>query len=140
MSRHYKEIKNGDGTSLAIDADNRYISIGKNGEDIMIGCNGKCIAFDSFEQMFNALSISKSTYYKDSNPEAAYVYEMNIPVFGRYEATVYSDEQLTEEEVLDRAFEKGDFGELKDCDTDIDLSAVYKSGDFLESQDERDIF
>lgn len=138
MSRYYKEIKNGDGTNLIIGPDSRYISIGKNGEDIMIGCNGKCIAFDSFEQMFDALSISKSTYYKDSNPETAYVYEMNIPVFGRYEAVVHSDEQLTEQEVLERAFDEGNFGELKDCDTDIDLAVVYKSGDFLEKHDERD--
>ena len=63
MSRHYKEIKNGDGTDIIIDPE-KYISIGKNGEDIMIGCNGKVISFDTFEKMVNAMDVAKSAYHR----------------------------------------------------------------------------
>jgi len=54
-----------------------------------------------------------------------------------YEAVMYSDEQLSEE-VLEKAFDEVDFGKLKDCDTNIYLGAVYKSGDYLKVYDERD--
>lgn len=63
MSRHYKDIRNGQGTNLTIGPDDRYISIGPDGKDIMIGCKDEVLAFDSFEDMVKAIDISKTSYY-----------------------------------------------------------------------------
>ena len=40
MSNHYKEVRNGNGTNLTI-GPSTYISIGKNGKDIMIRCKNE---------------------------------------------------------------------------------------------------
>ena len=92
-------------------------------------------AIEKFEQQVK----EKPELYFDAVPNeektAKYAYEMSIPVFGRYDAVVYSDEQLTKEEMKDIAFEQGDFGELCDCDTDVDVEAVYSSGDFKEEEE-----
>lgn len=66
MGKNFKEVKNGNGTQLNI-SDETYISVGKNGTDIMIGHNGTCIAFDDIEQMLAAFDLKKASYYQ-GNP------------------------------------------------------------------------
>lgn len=67
MSRHYKPIKNGRGTELII-TENDYISIGKDGTDIMMRCGRELLAFNSFEDMVNAINKEKCIcYHKDND-------------------------------------------------------------------------
>lgn len=61
MSAHYKEIKNGKGTDLII-GEREYISIGRKGEDVVIGNKNWHIAFDSFDDFVNAIDVSKARY------------------------------------------------------------------------------
>lgn len=61
MSRHYKEIKNGRGTYLDIDNET-YISIGKNGEDVMFRADGKVYGFDHINDLINAIDSEKAAY------------------------------------------------------------------------------
>lgn len=82
MSRNYKVVKNGNGTQLNI-SEESYISIGKNGNDIMIGCNGKCIAFDDFEKMFAAFDTKKASYYQE-NPNEYKGYFLRTSDSGKY--------------------------------------------------------
>lgn len=70
MSQHYKSVNNGFGTELTIrknSADSAYISIGKNGNDIMLRGNGKAIAFDTWNDLIDAIDVTKATYYTDDN-------------------------------------------------------------------------
>lgn len=70
MSRHYKPINNGYGTELTIKTgtdDSAYISIGKDGTDIMLRGDGKVIAFDNWSDLINAIDVSKATYHIDDN-------------------------------------------------------------------------
>ena len=61
MATHYKEIKNGNGTVVVIN-DNAYLKIGKNGIDIMLRANNKVYAFNSFEELVNAIDGEKAIY------------------------------------------------------------------------------
>lgn len=61
MSSHYKEIKNGNGTNLIID-DETYISIGKNGEDIMFRADGKVYGFNHINDLIDAIDGEKAIY------------------------------------------------------------------------------
>lgn len=67
MSRHYKEVKNGRGTTLTIGPD-AYLSVGYSGEDVMIRGDGKVVAFDSWKDFVNAIDSEKSTYHKCDYP------------------------------------------------------------------------
>lgn len=66
MSNHYKEVRNGNGTDLTI-GPSAYISIGKDGKDIMIRCEHEVIAFNSLNDLIAALDKDKSTYYHNDN-------------------------------------------------------------------------
>lgn len=72
----------------------------------------------------------------ENKKEGKYVYDMWIPVTGRLEAHIVSDEQLTKEEVRDRAFEEADFGDLENPDTnDFEFDNVYCEGDYAEEEE-----
>lgn len=58
VSWNYKEIRNGSGTTVQINQ-NDYISIGKGGEDIMLRCNDKVLAFSTWERFIAAVDQSK---------------------------------------------------------------------------------
>lgn len=66
MSNHYKEVRNGNGTNLTIEP-SAYISIGKDGKDIMIRCENEVIAFNSLNDLIVALDKDKSVYYRNDN-------------------------------------------------------------------------
>lgn len=66
MSNHYKEVRNGNGTNLTI-GPSAYISIGKDGKDIMIRCENEVIAFNSLNDLIVALDKDKSVYYRNDN-------------------------------------------------------------------------
>lgn len=61
MSANYKEVKNGNGTILVVN-DNAYLKIGKNGIDIMLRANNKVYAFNSFEDLVNAINEEKAAW------------------------------------------------------------------------------
>ena len=61
-----KEIKNGNGTILMISEDS-YISVDKNGKNIMLRAHGKVLAFDSFDDLVDAIDINKATYVNCDN-------------------------------------------------------------------------
>lgn len=65
VSRNYKEIRNGNGTTVQINQ-NDYISIGRGGEHIMLRCKDKVLAFSSWEQFIDAVDQSKCSC-KDSS-------------------------------------------------------------------------
>ena len=72
MSSHYKELSNGDGTTLFLDRNKEnYISVGKNGEDISLRFNGKVMHFPSLETLIEGIDMSKKDilgiYYRDDN-------------------------------------------------------------------------
>lgn len=58
MSRKYKEIGNGNGTTVQINQ-NDYISIGRGGEDIMLRCKDKVLAFHTWEEFVDAVDQAK---------------------------------------------------------------------------------
>ena len=66
MSNRYKEVRNGNGTNLTI-GPSAYISIGKDGKDIMIRCKNEVIAFNSLNDLIAALDKDKSVYYCNDN-------------------------------------------------------------------------
>lgn len=66
MSRQYKSVSNGNGTDLTISS-NHYFSIGKNGTDIMLRCGDEVLAFDTFQDMVDAIDKSRCAYYKKDN-------------------------------------------------------------------------
>lgn len=61
MSRHFKEVKNGNGTVLTI-GPVKYISIGPKGSDVTIRGNGKVVAFDKWDDLIDAIDIEKAAY------------------------------------------------------------------------------
>lgn len=62
MSRHYKPINNGKGTEITI-SDGKYVVIGPDGTDITIRCGDEVVAFDTLEDMMNAIDKEKCEYY-----------------------------------------------------------------------------
>lgn len=68
LSRNYKEIKNGNGTTVQINQ-NDYISIGRGGESIMLRCKGRGLAFPTWEQFVDAVDQSKCSYKDSSQKE-----------------------------------------------------------------------
>lgn len=62
MSQHYKEVKNGKGTNLTISED-CYISVGANGQNIMLRGQGKVLCFSSWNEFIDSINTSKATYY-----------------------------------------------------------------------------
>ncbi|MEY8356743.1 hypothetical protein AALB39_25800 [Lachnospiraceae bacterium 54-53] len=65
LGRKYKEIKSGRGTTLQIN-ENDYISIGRCGEDVMLRCKDKVLAFQTWEQFVGEVEPSKCSYKDDS--------------------------------------------------------------------------
>lgn len=65
VNRNYKEIRTENGTKVQI-YQNDYISIGKYGEDIMLRCKDKVLAFPTWEQFIDAVDQSKCNC-KDSS-------------------------------------------------------------------------
>lgn len=63
MARN-KSINNGNGTDLTISYGN-YISVGKNGRDIVICGNGRTIFFDTWEDLVSAIDVAKSAFARD---------------------------------------------------------------------------
>lgn len=61
LSSHYKSIKNSKGTEVWI-GKRKYLSIGKNGTDIMIRGNGIVVAFDDWDSFINAIDCKKAVY------------------------------------------------------------------------------
>jgi len=62
LSTHYKSASNGNGTELTIET-GKYLSVRKNGTDIMIIGNGIVLAFDDWDSFINAIDHRKATYY-----------------------------------------------------------------------------
>lgn len=55
MSSNYKTINNGRGTTLHVNRDGSdYISVGKDGNDIMMGHKNRTVIFDNYESLFNS--------------------------------------------------------------------------------------
>lgn len=71
MSGHYRELKNGRGTDLTI-SEGRYLSVGKNGNDVTIRGNGRVIAFDKWDDLVDAIDITKSVWARDDNTNTTY--------------------------------------------------------------------
>lgn len=63
MSRHYKEISNNSGTNLTI-GPGAYLSVGKDGTDIMVRGNGKVFAFDTWQDLIDSIDETKPVYCK----------------------------------------------------------------------------
>ena len=59
MSRHYKEVKNGNGTNLTIKSGGicykAYINIVKDGKDVMLQGNEMVLEFDTLEDLIGAI-------------------------------------------------------------------------------------
>lgn len=64
MSRHYKEIKNGKGTSLLI-SDDSYITVGPKETDIMLRGSGKVFAFDHWNDFIASIDPNKAVYFHE---------------------------------------------------------------------------
>lgn len=69
MSAKRKSIMNGSGTNLTIHESDiakqsAYISIGKDGTDIMIRGCGKVFGFNDWESFISAIDNTKAAYYK----------------------------------------------------------------------------
>ena len=73
MSSHYKHIINGNGTDLTI-SDDKYISVGRDGYDIMLRCKDTVIGFESLEQLVEAIAKEKVPYYHNDTENKTYVY------------------------------------------------------------------
>ncbi len=70
-SSHYKSIRNSKGTEVWI-RKGRYLSIGKNGTDIMIRGNGIVVAFDDWDSFINAIDYTKAVYcYQEKMQEVS---------------------------------------------------------------------
>ena len=62
MGRDYKNIRNGKGTDLIIDND-KYISVGRCGENVTVRGNGLDIAFNGWFDFMAAIDVGKAVYY-----------------------------------------------------------------------------
>lgn len=62
MGRDYKNIRNGKGTDLIIDND-KYISVGRCGENVTVRGNGLVIAFNGWSDFMAAIDVGKAAYY-----------------------------------------------------------------------------
>ena len=56
-----KQIQNGGGTN-PVNGQRSYISVGRNGNDVMIRADGKVFAFDNFRQLVNSIDPEKAPY------------------------------------------------------------------------------
>lgn len=63
MSAHYKEIKNGRGTNLTIN-EGSYISVGKDGNDVMVRGAGMVMAFENWDEFVDALDVTRAIYVR----------------------------------------------------------------------------
>lgn len=71
LSSHYKNIRNSKGTEVWI-GKGRYLSIGKNGTDIMIRGNGIVVAFDDWDSFINSIDCKKAVYcYQEKMQEVS---------------------------------------------------------------------
>lgn len=61
MSANYKTVKNGYGTKLEI-GPGRYISIGRDGNHVVVRGNGRTVGFPSWEAFVSAIDVRKSSY------------------------------------------------------------------------------
>lgn len=64
MSEKRKQVENGRGTDLLLGGDN-YFSVGRRGDNVALRCNGTTVWFESFEDLFNAIDLSKASYVFD---------------------------------------------------------------------------
>jgi len=62
MGSGYKNIRNGRGTDLTIDED-KYISVGRCGENVTVRGNGLVIAFHSWSDFMAAIDVGKAAYF-----------------------------------------------------------------------------
>lgn len=63
---NYKEIRNGKGTTLVISDEEykeAYISVGPNGDNVMIRGEGTVIAFPTWKDLISALEHSPKASY-----------------------------------------------------------------------------
>lgn len=59
MGSNYKEISNGNGTIVYLTQDrNDYVSIGKGGNDVMMRCGNKMVAFEKYKDLFDFASVT----------------------------------------------------------------------------------
>ena len=68
MSANHKNVMLGKGATLYI-GPGKYISARRGGTDVVIRGNGKVIAFDTWEDLIEAIDTDKSSYYKEDNYE-----------------------------------------------------------------------
>lgn len=71
MLGQHRELKNGRGTDLTI-SEGQYLSVGKNGKDVTIRGNGRVIAFDKWDDLVDAIDITKSVWARDDNTNTTY--------------------------------------------------------------------
>lgn len=71
MSRHFKTITVGRGITLQFgkreNPDEKYISIGPDGSDVMLRGAGQVFGFDTWEQLVAALDPGKAAYFSDDS-------------------------------------------------------------------------
>ena len=63
MSGKYKTVMNGRGTCLEI-GQGAYISVGKNGKDVVVRGKETVAAFPAWEDLISAINKEQSSYYE----------------------------------------------------------------------------
>ena len=66
MSSNYKQVANGKGTDLTI-GPSKYISVGKDGNDITLRCGDKAMSFSTMEDLINAIDPDKTAWFQDDS-------------------------------------------------------------------------
>ena len=101
---------------------------------------------EAMEKFAMRMDLDMNAYFKavpdqqETDKRAKYIYDISFPVEGTYYAHISTNEQLTKEEAIQKAFEEGDFGDLENCDVGEygTIHSLYAEGDFLEDE-EREI-
>ena len=135
MSRHFKQINNGNGTDLTI-SPGKYISVGKDGTDIYIRGDDRVAAFNSWEDLIGAIDLKKAAWYSiDSEKNKA----NGIITLTPSPLTVdeLSSEQLTilKQNMYSEINDTVSWSELADIDnlvSDEEVKEYYKDFTFTE--------
>lgn len=135
LSRHFKQINNGNGTDLTI-SPGKYISVGKDGTDIYIRGDDRVAAFNSWEDLIGAIDLEKAAWYSiDSEKNKA----NGIITLSAAPLTVdeLSSEQLTilKQNMYSEINDTVSWSELADIDnlvSDEEVKEYYKDFTFTE--------
>ena len=67
MGKNYRTVRNSHGIKVEI-GPGKYLSVGRDGKNVMIRGNGMEIVFPSWEMLISAIDVSRSFCYKSSDP------------------------------------------------------------------------